>query len=290
MPFCLLPALEPHEHFAMICVKVARKWEYRGPADDGQVMHIDLVIADQEGNAMYAEIPHDVIDNFDAQIQEGEIYVISRFRVTNAKNYFRAVEGRYMIEFTYHTRVAVARDPPIGFPKYVYNLTPFHHLPDLVGDSSRFLGQDYISGSSASKWLFAYTTLFRLRNERISVNHLQPPLHRLPQAQSMVRQENRYLADLQRIDPYGFPPNGCLCTVTIARLVADVPWWFPSCTKCYKACTPEGNTFRCYRCNYSNYRYNEPKDTTPSETARKRLTYDDKSDDDVAVYLPSMLL
>ena len=89
---------------------------------------------------MYAEIPHDVVDDFNAQVEEGEIYVISRFRITNAKNFFRAVEGRYMIEFTYHTRVAVATDPPRGFPKYVYSLTPFHQLPDLVGNYKKFLG------------------------------------------------------------------------------------------------------------------------------------------------------
>lgn len=89
---------------------------------------------------MYAEIPHDVIDDFDPQVQEGEIYVISRFRVTTAKSYFRAVEGCYMIEFTPHTRVAVARDPPADFPKYVYSLTPFHDLPNLVGACRNFLG------------------------------------------------------------------------------------------------------------------------------------------------------
>ena len=89
---------------------------------------------------MHAEIPHDVVDDFNAQVEEGESYVISRFRITNAKNFFRAVEGRYMIEFTYHTRVAVATDPPHGFPKYVYSLTPFHQLPDLVGNCRKFLG------------------------------------------------------------------------------------------------------------------------------------------------------
>ncbi|RLN19201.1 hypothetical protein C2845_PM02G13060 [Panicum miliaceum] len=267
-------------------------------------------------NAIYAEIPHDVIDNFDAQVQEGGIYVISRFRVTNAKNYFRVVEGRYMIEFTYHTRVAVARDPPTGFPKYVYSLTPFHELPNLVGSSRNFLdilgmvtevngieqvqvspnlnqiqtrklilrdasdiemhmtlwgqrasnfdvdelcnsnggkqvpvlfvgclvktfqGQDYISAGSASKWHFKpeipevaeFSNKFQ--NEMIHINHLPPPPNNSPQPQGMLRQESRYLADLQRIDPYDFPANGCLCTITIARLIADVPWWFPSCTRC----------------------------------------------------------
>ncbi|KAG2550139.1 hypothetical protein PVAP13_9KG237839 [Panicum virgatum] len=126
-----------------------------------------------------------------------------------------------------------------------------------------FRGQDYISGSAASKWYFnpdipevsAFSN--RLSNERIHINHLPPPPppNQPQQPQSMPQQEISYLADLQRIDPYDFPTNGCLCTVTIARLIADAPWWFPSCTRCGKACTVEGNTFRCYQCDCSNYKY-----------------------------------
>jgi len=48
MPFATLAGLEPRDRFATICVKVVRKWEYRGPADDGAILHIDLVLADQE--------------------------------------------------------------------------------------------------------------------------------------------------------------------------------------------------------------------------------------------------
>lgn len=98
---------------------------------------------------------------------------------------------------------------------------------------------------------------FRLSNERIHINLLPPPPppNQPQQPQSMPHKEISYLADLQSIDPYDFPTNGCLCTVTIARLIADAPWWFPSCTRCGKACTAEGNTFRCYQCDCSNYKY-----------------------------------
>ncbi|CAO2037473.1 unnamed protein product [Urochloa humidicola] len=44
----LLPTLHLNDHYATICVRVTRKWEYRGPADDGDVQHVDLVIADEE--------------------------------------------------------------------------------------------------------------------------------------------------------------------------------------------------------------------------------------------------
>ena len=56
------------------------------------------------------------------------------------KNFYHAVPGRLMIEFTYHTRVDPARDP-CAFPKYAYHLTPFPELPSYVGENKNFLGE-----------------------------------------------------------------------------------------------------------------------------------------------------
>jgi len=43
----------------VLCKK--RLWEYRGPTGDGDIYHLDLVVVDEQNNAMYAEIPADLI-------------------------------------------------------------------------------------------------------------------------------------------------------------------------------------------------------------------------------------
>lgn len=48
MAFTPLPALRPREWRATICVRVCRKWEYRGGTDDGPIQHVDLVLVDEQ--------------------------------------------------------------------------------------------------------------------------------------------------------------------------------------------------------------------------------------------------
>ncbi|KAG2563927.1 hypothetical protein PVAP13_8KG343602 [Panicum virgatum] len=52
-----LSSLAPRDRLKTIFVRVMRKWEFRGLNDDGPLQHIDLILADSQGNAMYAEIP-----------------------------------------------------------------------------------------------------------------------------------------------------------------------------------------------------------------------------------------
>ncbi|RLN25325.1 replication protein A 70 kDa DNA-binding subunit-like [Panicum miliaceum] len=139
MAYTLLPQLHPHEKISVICVYVARKWEYRGPTDDGPVQHVDLVLADEKGNTIYAEIPPTQIDKHASTIQENGIYVMSRFKVANLKNSYRPVHASYMIELTCFTKINIAKDPPSTFPKYMYNLVEFDDLYNFVGDQTYFL-------------------------------------------------------------------------------------------------------------------------------------------------------
>ncbi|XP_062182255.1 uncharacterized protein LOC133886584 isoform X3 [Phragmites australis] len=139
MTFDSLTTLHPKSKHSVVCVRVSRKWEYRGGTDDGPILHIDLVLIDEKGDAIYAEIPSSEIDAISTLIQEGGIYVISRFRVSRAKSLYRPVDVPYMIEFTCYTKVSPARHVAETFPRYVYRLTPFAELPKYAGENKHFL-------------------------------------------------------------------------------------------------------------------------------------------------------
>jgi hypothetical protein len=95
---------------------------------------------------MYTEVPAAEADRHGPILQADGTYIISRFRVCNAKNVYRSVDNPYMLEFTCHTKISVASEP-ITEPKYVYKLTPFKDLPDYINDTKKFHGkfQDYQS-------------------------------------------------------------------------------------------------------------------------------------------------
>ena len=88
---------------------------------------------------MYAGIPAKEAKKHGPVIQADRTYVISRFRVCNAKSFFKSVPGQYMLEFTYHTKISVANEQ-ITEPKYIYSLTPFEKLPEFINDNRKFHG------------------------------------------------------------------------------------------------------------------------------------------------------
>ena len=120
-----------------------------------------------QGNSMHAEIPQEFME-VKGPLVQGGIYVISRFSVSNCpmqKNFYHAVPGRLMIEFTYHTRVDPARDP-CAFPKYICL------SPDTISRTSFVCGwkQEFPWWACASQhMIFPYTLATMVSNYYISI-------------------------------------------------------------------------------------------------------------------------
>jgi len=173
MSYSPLVSLTPKDRLKTIFVRVIRKWEFRGINDDGPLQHIDLILADtqvipiilfadlplntsnnlctcayiffwlnkhHQGSAIYAEIPPTEAEKHGRIIQPCQNYIMSRFRICNAKDYYKSVQAPYMLELTCHTRVSHTEEPG-SFPNYVYNLTPFSELQQFVGDRKKFHGK-----------------------------------------------------------------------------------------------------------------------------------------------------
>jgi replication factor A1 len=92
---------------------------------------------------MYGEIPAAEIETKSPLIEENGIYVISRFRVSNAKRSFRPVASQFMVEFTFRTQVSAAREDMSAFPAYAYRLTPIDNLKSRAGDTTDFVGESF---------------------------------------------------------------------------------------------------------------------------------------------------
>lgn len=90
---------------------------------------------------MYGEIPAAEVETKSPLIEENGIYVISRFRVSNAKRSFRPVAAKYMVEFMYRTQVSAAREDVSTFPAYAYRLMPTDAQRSRAGDTTDFVGE-----------------------------------------------------------------------------------------------------------------------------------------------------
>jgi replication factor A1 len=61
-------------------------------------------------------------------LELGKVYIIKKFRVTNAKPSFRTVDKPLMIEVSEFTTIELAKNYPPTIPEYVYKLTPFQSI------------------------------------------------------------------------------------------------------------------------------------------------------------------
>lgn len=105
MAYNLLSEISPASKHWTICARVSRLWEYRGNVDDAEIQHLDIVLIDEQGNTIYAEIPKGHVEAKMALLQEEHIYTFSRFLVSSNKAKYRAVDSNYMIEISYYTKI-----------------------------------------------------------------------------------------------------------------------------------------------------------------------------------------
>uniref|UniRef100_N1QSJ3 Replication protein A 70 kDa DNA-binding subunit B/D first OB fold domain-containing protein n=1 Tax=Aegilops tauschii TaxID=37682 RepID=N1QSJ3_AEGTA len=81
MAYQALSELKPGVKNWNVCVHVSHLWEYRGGTDTGPVQHVDMVLVNNKGNAMYAEIGKDDLEHKAPLLADGNTYTLTRFMV-----------------------------------------------------------------------------------------------------------------------------------------------------------------------------------------------------------------
>ncbi|KAL5647488.1 hypothetical protein ACJX0J_041843, partial [Zea mays] len=107
-------------------------WEFLDPQDDSRLLHTDLVLLDEEGNSIHAQVYPPLCQQFSALLDEGGVYNLKYFLVRKANRFYKSVENCNMISFTKWTTVEVVLQIPPAFPVCTYNLTPIEQLQPRV--------------------------------------------------------------------------------------------------------------------------------------------------------------
>ncbi|KAJ1262075.1 hypothetical protein BS78_09G079600 [Paspalum vaginatum] len=89
--------LQPGKLTYAIHVRISRMWEFRGPNEQNDIKHLDLVLIDQKGDSIYAEIPLEAISNVKEHLEEHKIVYIFKITIDRAKPGYRVVDNPYML-------------------------------------------------------------------------------------------------------------------------------------------------------------------------------------------------
>jgi hypothetical protein len=132
MAHILISQLSCGDSNIRIKARVSRLWDFHDLNDDRKIVHTDLVLLDETGNSIHAQMYQHVIVNLKPLLQEGKVYYIDSFTVRYANRTYRPVAHSLMILFTKWTTLEECVDVPADFPAITFSLTPFGDVPSLV--------------------------------------------------------------------------------------------------------------------------------------------------------------
>lgn len=90
---------------------------------------------------MYVQIPPQAAERLQHELEEGKVYMMTKFNCIESKPTFRAVESPYMIQFTRFSDAVLRPGLEADYPFCTYNLVPFEDIPRPGGRPVRFLGK-----------------------------------------------------------------------------------------------------------------------------------------------------
>jgi len=154
----LLPHLMLGNCSDRICVRVSRFWDFCDPNDEKKLLHSDMVLIDEEGNTIHAQIYPAASQLFKQSVKEGNVYNFYYFRVKNSENY-KPVANDHMLCFSKWTKIEEVVDIPPAFPMYTYSIASMEQLQERV--DSRALFTDVIGVITAISNVGAIQTKMR---------------------------------------------------------------------------------------------------------------------------------
>jgi len=96
----LLPNLLTGNCSDHVCVRVSRFWNFYDTNNETKLLHADMVLIDEEGNSIHAQVYPPADELFKNRVKEDGVYTFSYFRVRASNIYYKPVENDQMLVFT----------------------------------------------------------------------------------------------------------------------------------------------------------------------------------------------
>ncbi|CAN6323913.1 unnamed protein product [Urochloa humidicola] len=128
----LIPSLRAGDCTDFICVRASRLWEFYDIHDETKLLHADLVLIDEEGNSIHAQIQPNAYPKFKDAIKEEAVYILSCFWVKKASNNYKPVTNDMTLNLSTWTQIDEIVEIPPAFPCITYSLTPIEEIPARV--------------------------------------------------------------------------------------------------------------------------------------------------------------
>ncbi|XP_040381577.1 uncharacterized protein LOC102700249 isoform X4 [Oryza brachyantha] len=268
MQYSLLKDVTQESHSWRVRVQVTRFSEYNSEDQPPVLLRLDLVLLDEEGTMMDAQIPGRHMTSFSPVLKEDRVYYITYFEVAEARASYRPVDNPIMAKFTKHTQIKEINHVPDSFPRYACKVIPFETLQarvDITDVLSDVVGM--LTAVSAISTVRIRGGHKEVRNIQITdgrwySNAMIPEVVALQQSltakphgvtwfgQTVTKKQhsNVTVPDIAGLNPHDILGNTYVLNIAIKGIIPGDNWWYIACQKCKRTAAQEGSFYKCIKC------------------------------------------
>ncbi|WJX29654.1 hypothetical protein P8452_18270 [Trifolium repens] len=111
--FDMLAKVNPDRESWCFNVRIIRLWTVYSTTNPGHLDSLDMILIDEKGTKIHASIAHKLLYLFRHKIFEGNVYMMSNFKVELEERVNRATSHAYQLHFIYKTTVDKCEDSSI---------------------------------------------------------------------------------------------------------------------------------------------------------------------------------
>nr|ABA93595.1 hypothetical protein LOC_Os11g28660 [Oryza sativa Japonica Group] len=255
-----------------ILARVSRLWDFSDLNDSSNIFHTNVVLLDQMGKSIHAQIYHPVIGVLKPLLQEQKVYYIDSFTV-DVMGVITEVGAPAIVRPKSRNTDSLKRTIQIcdasnstlpvtlwGDKAAIFDADTIYNAGQTQPQVIVFVGmlvKDYpglgliVTGSSPCQWYLNLDIPEVLElKESFSANFRAIAWVDNPATgYNQDIAEEKKILEILALNPHKNRSTRFIVTVTVKKICTENSWWYNSCRMCYRTSRPYGSTYKCSGCS-----------------------------------------
>ncbi|KAF9609491.1 hypothetical protein IFM89_016577 [Coptis chinensis] len=232
-----------------IMARVSRIWEAIDYTTD-EVKSLDMLLIDEHGHQIHAKVDKSLMNKFQRQIVEQEIYSLDRFSLSKSKNKYNVTPGDISLVSIGTPKIKPLKIKDINFPEHAFSFVNFDQIPSKT-DNNHLI--DVIE--RVREWNKLRSVTKRNGNKTVIRNIQLQDQYPIPQQTKLLLREppqtlpshnKKTLSEIiVAINDDSSQQMHFTVEATISKVLLDKGWSYIACPHCRKTLEKTNSGYKC---------------------------------------------
>ncbi|KAL4603640.1 hypothetical protein ACB092_10G139000 [Castanea dentata] len=118
---------------------------------NNDIISLDMILIDEQNNAMHAIIRTNIAKKFKPLLQEGKLYELSYFQVVDGNALYRPVDNDFKIMFTLKTSIKEIKETNVDILRHKFEFVDYNKIHERVNKHVQLSGEYTLSSTSGTR-------------------------------------------------------------------------------------------------------------------------------------------